>query len=79
MTSEQFRAALATQPFRPFIIHMADGREIPVRHPEFTMPPPVGRTTVVFQPDRSMSIIDLLLVTELEYRESIDMPDKRAG
>ena len=72
MTSEQLKAALEARPFRPFILHMADGREIPVRHPEFTLAPPVGRTTVVFQPDRSMSIIDLLLVTEIEYRESAD-------
>ncbi|NDC64080.1 MAG: hypothetical protein EBZ59_08890 [Planctomycetia bacterium] len=68
MTTEQLRAALSARPFQPFILHVADGREIPVRHPEFTMPPPVGRTIVVYQPDRSMSILDLLLVTEIEFR-----------
>jgi hypothetical protein len=29
-----------------------------------------GRTTVVVQPDDTLNIIDLLLVTDLEYRES---------
>lgn len=66
MTIERIRELYHAQPFRPFIIHLADGREIPVHHQEFIAASPTGRTLVVYQPDDSMNIIDLLLVTDLE-------------
>jgi hypothetical protein len=68
MTVEQLSAAYKAEPFRPFIMHLADGQQIPVHSREFILPPPVGRTTVVFQPDGTMNIIDLLLVTNLEFK-----------
>lgn len=68
MTIERIRELYHAQPFRPFILHLADGREIPVHHQEFMLARPSGRTIVVCQPDDSMNIIDLLLVTDLELR-----------
>lgn len=68
MTIEQMRAAYQAQPFQPFVIHLADGREIPVVHREFMMTVPSGRTVIVAQPDDTVNIIDLLLVTDLEMR-----------
>ncbi len=72
MTLEQFRSALKAEPFRPFVMHLGDGREIPVRHPELVVSTSTGRTTVVVQPDDTLNIIDLRLVTDLEYREQAD-------
>jgi len=69
MTVEQFRAALRAEPFRPFVMHLADGREIPVKHQELAVSTSTGRTAVVVQPDDTLTIIDLLLVTDLEFRE----------
>jgi hypothetical protein len=66
MTGERLRNLWKAEPFRPFIIHLADGRRVPVKHPEFLMPSPSGRTVVVSQADDSLNIIDLLLVTDLE-------------
>jgi hypothetical protein len=68
MTVEQLRAAYNAQPFRPFVIHLADGRSLPVHHREFIMTVPSGRTIVVCQPDDTLNIIDLLLVTDLEIK-----------
>ena len=68
MTIEQLRNLYNAQPFRPFIIHLADGRQIPVHHREFIMAVPSGRTVVVCQPDDTVNIIDLLLVTDLELK-----------
>jgi hypothetical protein len=68
MTIEQLRDAYANQPFRPFVIHLADGRDVPVVHREFIMTVPNGRTIVVMQPDERVNIIDLLLVTDLEFK-----------
>jgi hypothetical protein len=68
MTIEQLRAVYDSKPFRPFVLHLADGRSISVRHREFIMSVPSGRTIVICQPDDSLSIIDLPLVTELEIK-----------
>ncbi len=45
---------------------MADGRHFHVPHSDFLSMSPVGRTAVVYHPDGSASIVDLLLMTELE-------------
>jgi len=66
MTTEQLRSALRSTPFRPFTIRMADGRTFPVAHPDFVAQSPSGRTAIVFQPDESYSVLDLLLMTELQ-------------
>jgi hypothetical protein len=66
MTIERLRELYNAEPFQPFIIHLADGREVPVHHRDFIMAVPSGRTIFVAQPDDSVNIIDLLLVTDLE-------------
>jgi hypothetical protein len=66
MTIDQVRQLYNAQPFRPFIIHLADGRSVPVNHPDFSMTVPGGRTTLVAQPDDRVNIIDLLLVKDIE-------------
>ncbi len=66
MTSEQFKSTMRLQPFRPFTIRMADGRAFPVDHPDFIALSPSGRTVIIFQRDDSYSILDLLLMSELE-------------
>jgi hypothetical protein len=70
MTTEQFRSTLRLQPFRPFTIRMADGRTFDVPHPDFVAQSPSGRTVVVFQEDDNYSLLDLLLMTELEVHSS---------
>lgn len=77
MTIEQLRAAYQAQPFKPFTLHLADGREIPVQHREFMMTVPSGRTIVVAQPDDAVNIIDLLLVTDLEFKPQKNGSAKR--
>ena len=68
MTIEQIRNLDNAQPFRPFMIHLADVRSVPVSHREFIMTVPSGRTLFVAQPDDTVNIIDLLLVTDLEIK-----------
>jgi hypothetical protein len=77
MTIEQLRAAHDAQPFRPFVMHLADGREIAVRHREFIMAVPSGRTIIVCQPDDTVNIVDLLLVTDLEIKPATNGAKKR--
>jgi hypothetical protein len=77
MTIEQVRNAYNAQPFRPFVIHLADGRALPVHHREFIMTVPNGRTVVVMQPDETVNIIDLLLVTDLELKPAANGSGRR--
>ena len=65
MTSERLTEMLEATPFQPFDIRLADGRAIRVQHPEFVARSPSGRTAVVFQPDDSMTIIDVFLAVSL--------------
>ena len=68
MTIEQVQSLYKAQPFQPFVLHLADGREVPVLHRDFIMAVPSGRTLFVAQPDDTVNIIDLLLVTDVELR-----------
>jgi hypothetical protein len=69
MTIERLQEAYRHQPFIPFVIHLADGREIPVLSREFIIAVPSGRRVIVCQPDDRVNMIDLLLVTDLEFRQ----------
>ena len=66
MTIQQLRAAHKATPFRPFKVHMADGRHFHVPHPDFLSMSPSGRTIIVYQENEDFSILDLLLMTEIE-------------
>jgi hypothetical protein len=66
MTIEQLRNIHSARPFRPFSIHMGDGRSFRVEHPELLSYSPTGRTVIVHQSGDGFSILDLLLATELE-------------
>lgn len=68
MTIEQLRSACHAEPFRPFVIRLADGRQIPVVPRDFMLTAPSGRTIIVAQPDDSFNVIDLPLVTDLEFK-----------
>jgi hypothetical protein len=70
MTIEKIRELYNAQPFQPFVMHLADGREIAVHHPEFIATAPNGRIVHIFQPDSSSTFVDLLLVTDLEIKRS---------
>ena len=66
MTKEQVNRMLKTQPFRPFGIRLADGKVVPVKHPEFAALSPGGRTMIVYTGDEAFEVIDVFLVTALE-------------
>jgi len=70
MTVEQLRLARQTRPFKPFDICLADGQRIPVPHPDFLFAPPEAfRTFVVYRNPEAYQIVDLLLVTTLDFDE----------
>jgi hypothetical protein len=65
MGLQGIREALHRQPFEPFTIRLADGRKLPVRHPDFVA---VGnRRAIVIGPDNSWSAVEPLLIVSLDY------------
>ena len=66
MTVEQLSGVHHAQPFRPCTIRMGDGRSFLVRYPDFLSRSPSGRTVIVHGDNDRFSILDLLLVTELQ-------------
>ncbi len=65
---EEIRKAYRAEPFVPFVLHIADGREIPVRERFFMMLPPGTRTITVAVTDDAFDFIDARLVTDLEFK-----------
>jgi hypothetical protein len=64
MDIDGLRESLRKQPFEPFAIRLADGRSLPVQHPEFVA---VGkRRAVVIGEDDSWSWIEPLLIVSLD-------------
>lgn len=65
MDLEGVREALHREPFKAFDIRLADGRKVPVRHPDFVA---VGkRRIVVIQPDDSSMFLEPLLIVSLDF------------
>lgn len=61
------REAVHKQPFQPFVISLADGRSLPVPHPDFVAVHP--RRIVVISDDGSWSVVEPLLVSSLDYED----------
>lgn len=72
MTAEQLRAMREANPFRPFTIHLADGRSLVVPHRDFVSQSPGGRTIIVYRSEEAFSVVDLYSVTELEVQPISD-------
>jgi hypothetical protein len=70
MTFDPIRKLHDAQPFRPFVMHLADGRAIPVHHPDFVAFAPSGRNLIVYQKGDDFNVVDLLLVTDLEVKRA---------
>lgn len=65
MDLQGIREALQRQPFEPFSICLADGRSLPIPHPEMVA---VGkRRVIVVEPDDSWSVVEPLLIVSLDY------------
>ena len=78
MTIEQLRNIHRATPFRPFTIHMGDGRTFLVKGRDFLSHSPSGRTVIVHVDDDNFSILDLLLMTEIEVHKEPRTEDEAA-
>ncbi len=70
MTIETLDRVIHAQPFKPFSFMLADGRRLPVRHPDFVAFNPKGRVAVVMDENDGADFVDLLLVVSLNFEGS---------
>jgi len=66
MDVSKIRQFHGSSPFLPFTLHLADGRNVSVGHPEFMMISPDEDECVIFEPDGTLRMVDVSLVTEIE-------------
>ena len=66
MTSERLRQFVRARPFRPFRVVMTNGQVYDVNHPEFLAVSPRDDTAVVYQDNGDLSVLDVLLMTEVQ-------------
>jgi hypothetical protein len=62
------REALHAQPFVPFVLRLADGRGLPVPHPDFVALTP--RRVIVGATDDTWSVVEPLLIVSLDHEAS---------
>lgn len=71
MTTETLQRAIHAQPFKPFVLNLADQRQVSVPHPDFIAHRAGGRIALVLVlvlgTDDSAEYVDLLLVVSLAY------------
>lgn len=65
MTAEALRQARETNPFRPFIIRISDGRSFRIQHRDYLSVGPSGLIAVVYNDRGGASMLDVMLITEL--------------
>jgi hypothetical protein len=66
MDLNSIRNALREEPFRPFDLCLADGRRVPVNHPEFVAMN--QRIVIVTDEESATKILEPLLIVSLEPR-----------
>ncbi len=81
MTIEQLRTTIKAQPFVPFTLRLADGRQYDIDHPDFISSHPHGRTVIVYKPGENgdLEILDLLLVVGIEVHHSKENRERKGA
>lgn len=65
----KLRTLLAADPFRPFVIALADGRRFDITSPDLVWLPAEGRGGLhIFAPEKDWIVsVNLMLVTSVEF------------
>jgi len=79
MRIDELRKALRSQPFRPFLFLVADGRGYSVKHPDFMALSPTGRTIIVYGSDDLHDEIDALMITSIHIGNGERAKKRKSG
>jgi hypothetical protein len=70
MTTEEIKKRITQKPFLPFIVRLADGKEIAVPTGDHAHLHPSGRTLFVHLDRGGTEIVDVRLVIALQVKET---------
>ena len=63
---QRIRSLLHAAPFKPFAIHMADGKTYTVNHPDFVLAATEVPHIIIEESDGTIHTLSALLVTNVE-------------
>lgn len=66
MQATEIKTLYGAQPFKPFVIHLADGPSVRVDHPELMAISPSGRSATIYGKGDHLEIVDVMLVVSVE-------------
>jgi len=72
MTKDAIKDSVAATPFKAFSLRLTDGTLVPVPHPDYIFLTQGGRTAVVATGGEHFRILDLTLVTAIEFNPPSD-------
>jgi hypothetical protein len=75
---EQLRTMQTAQPFRTFLVKLADGRHFEVTHPELAACSKDGRSMTLYDDD-GMHLLEMLMVVELVAQPRPASAKRKAG
>lgn len=70
MNADELKSLLNASPFRPFTIYTAAEKAFPIRHPDFVVVTPRGRTVIVLHAENdAFDILDIPLISRIEVHD----------
>ena len=63
MAPDRIRDLIHAIPFKPFVVGLGSGKRVPVKHLDYVLLSPAGRTLIVHDDEAKMEIIDVFLIT----------------
>jgi len=70
MAPDRIRDLLKAIPFEPFTVELGSGKRVPLKHPDYALLSPAGRTLVVHNDEEHMEIIDVFLITNASLQKA---------
>lgn len=76
----RIRQLLRAEPFMPFVIRMADGRDYRIEHPDFVLAAATDVPQITIEePDGRQHFLSALLVTSVESGSSVGRTNGSGG
>ena len=70
MLPDRIRELIHAIPFQPFVVELGSGKCVPVKHPDYVLLSPGGRTLVVHNDEQRMETIDVFLITSVSVEKA---------
>ena len=76
---EELRALWKASPFMPFDLHLSDGRNVKVPHPDFFSMSPQGGMIVAYDQGGKCHIINTSVLVSVTHAASLDEPSSQGS